>query len=185
MKKKSRSQNNLIMVRYLQSHGYTDLPGFERYMACWCKIKNIQPPIPPEGKKARRSFYRSFVKQAVAEILKERPALDVQVKKISRFGKVENTTVPDFSRFPTISQKQIEDFYSSWGWKKLALECKLRDGRKCMCCGTTPKDGVRIVSDHIKPIRYFWSLRLDANNIQTLCDDCNMGKSSQYEIDFT
>lgn len=41
-----------------------------------------------------------------------------------------------------------------------------------------------MVVDHIKPIRKHWHLRLDSNNLQILCDDCNMGKGSRGETDW-
>ena len=76
-------------------------------------------------------------------------------------------------------------FYDSREWRQLAYKCKLRDGRRCMCCGATPAEGARIVSDHIIPIRVAWSSRLDPSNVQTLCDDCNRGKGSWDPTRFT
>lgn len=84
-----------------------------------------------------------------------------------------------------VSQKSISAFYKSWEWKKLAYKCKLRDGRRCACCGATPEHGAVIVSDHIKPLRKHWSLRLEPSNIQTMCSSCNMGKGSWDETDFS
>lgn len=51
-----------------------------------------------------------------------------------------------------------------------------------MLCGSTRSDldlegnPVRIVVDHIKPISKHWHLRLDPDNLQVLCNDCNKGK---------
>jgi len=78
----------------------------------------------------------------------------------------------------------VADFYQTSAWRRLAYQCKKRDGRRCMCCGATPEDGVRIVSDHVVPIRLRWDLRLDPANIQTLCDECNLGKGSTDQTDF-
>ena len=49
-----------------------------------------------------------------------------------------------------------------------------------MCCGSADK----IRGDHIKPIRRYWNLRLDPDNIQILCEECNHGKGSWDETDF-
>lgn len=65
------------------------------------------------------------------------------------------------------TDQQIKSFYSSKEWIALAYQCKVRDGLRCRCCGATPADGVRIVSDHIKPVKLYWDLRLDPENIQT------------------
>ncbi len=77
----------------------------------------------------------------------------------------------------------FNEFYQSWEWKRLRYDFLLVQGRRCMCCGNHA-DNTRIVVDHIKPIRHHWGLRLDRNNLQVLCDDCNMGKGSRHENDF-
>ena len=47
-----------------------------------------------------------------------------------------------------------------------------------MCCGSERN----IVVDHIKPRSKFPGMSLDLENLQVLCNDCNMGKSND---DFT
>lgn len=83
-----------------------------------------------------------------------------------------------------ISWGKVSEFYKSKEWRQLAYKCKLRDGRRCMCCGATPDSGARIVSDHVMPLRTHWHLRLDPMNIQTLCDECNLGKGSWDQTRF-
>lgn len=38
--------------------------------------------------------------------------------------------------------------------------------------------------DHIKPVRKYWHLRLDPDNLQVLCADCNRAKGNWDETDF-
>jgi 5-methylcytosine-specific restriction endonuclease McrA len=83
-----------------------------------------------------------------------------------------------------VSQKAINAFYDSWDWKHTRYDFLKDKKRRCQCCGATPDDGPRIVVDHIKPIRHFWSLRLDPTNLQMLCDDCNRGKGSRDTTDW-
>ena len=71
-------------------------------------------------------------------------------------------------------------FYKSWEWKKARFETLKKYGSKCMCCGAVE----RIVVDHIKPRSKFPHLELDLNNLQVLCNDCNMGKSNDDTTDF-
>lgn len=75
-------------------------------------------------------------------------------------------------------------FYSSWEWKKVRMMALQRDGHRCGSCGASPKDGIRIVVDHIKPLGKFWELRLSLDNLQVLCDDCNRGKGDWLQEDF-
>ncbi len=77
----------------------------------------------------------------------------------------------------------VSAFYESWEWKRLRYEFMKDQARKCECCGAKAPD-VRIVVDHVKPIRKFWNLRLDRTNLQALCDDCNRGKGSTDMTDW-
>lgn len=82
-----------------------------------------------------------------------------------------------------ITEEQIREFYASWEWKRLSYDVKINRGRKCECCGAKAPN-VRIHTDHVKPIRHHWHLRLERSNLQVLCEDCNMGKGSRDETDF-
>jgi len=79
------------------------------------------------------------------------------------------------------SKKRYGDsFYSSWEWKKARFETLSRYGAVCMLCNSTE----RICVDHIKPRKKFPELELDLDNLQVLCNDCNMGKSNDDYTDF-
>jgi 5-methylcytosine-specific restriction endonuclease McrA len=81
------------------------------------------------------------------------------------------------------TQADIDAFYKSWEWSRLSYEVKVERGRACECCGAKPPKVV-IHTDHVKPIRFFWHLRLDKSNLQILCEDCNRGKGSHDMTDF-
>jgi 5-methylcytosine-specific restriction endonuclease McrA len=81
------------------------------------------------------------------------------------------------------SENAIKIFYQSPNWVRLAREVKDERGSKCECCGATSRE-IRIVTDHIKPIKHHWHLRLDKKNLQVLCDGCNLQKGSWDETDF-
>lgn len=59
----------------------------------------------------------------------------------------------------------------NWRLRALVL---MRDGARCRLCGATPKDGVRLHVDHVKP----WSKGGETalENLQVLCNVCNIGK---------
>jgi 5-methylcytosine-specific restriction endonuclease McrA len=75
-------------------------------------------------------------------------------------------------------------FYDSQEWKDLRYKVLIRDNATCQCCGSTRKDGVRIHVDHIKPRSRFPQLELDENNLQVLCEPCNMGKRARDLTDW-
>lgn len=82
-------------------------------------------------------------------------------------------------------QKKSKKFLQSWEWRILRYKTLLEFGRRCMCCGATPDDGVTVIHvDHIKPRHTHPELSLNANNLQVLCGDCNQGKGAWDEADF-
>jgi 5-methylcytosine-specific restriction endonuclease McrA len=62
----------------------------------------------------------------------------------------------------------------SAGMRAYVLE---RDCFRCRRCGNGSKDGVRLVVDHIVAVAKGGSK--DHDNLQTLCFDCNAGKSDR------
>lgn len=77
-------------------------------------------------------------------------------------------------------KSKAKGFYRSWEWKKARFETLKRYGAICMLCGSDKY----IVVDHIKPRSKYPELELDLDNLQVLCNDCNMGKSNDDETDF-
>lgn len=68
-------------------------------------------------------------------------------------------------------------FYDSREWKQLRFRVLIHYQRKCMACNATNKV---LHVDHIKPISKFPELKLQFENLQILCEDCNLGKSNVY-----
>lgn len=52
-----------------------------------------------------------------------------------------------------------------------------RDNFRCCICGASAKDGVNLHVDHIIPVSK--GGKTIKNNLQTLCDRCNLGKSNK------
>jgi hypothetical protein len=78
----------------------------------------------------------------------------------------------------------MDDFYESREWRELRYKVLKEHGGKCECCGKTARDGVVIHVDHIKPRSKFPSLELVFENLQVLCEDCNLGKSNKDRHDW-
>ena len=69
-------------------------------------------------------------------------------------------------------------------WPKLRAIILKRDHGRCRCCGATAKHGVRLHVDHIKPRSKYPELALDGDNLQVLCEICNLSKSNKDETDW-
>lgn len=85
---------------------------------------------------------------------------------------------------PVPVKHRAESFYHTPEWRRIRMAALVKFAGRCMACGLSAKDGVRIVVDHIKPVRTHWNLRLDETNVQILCNDCNLGKGSTYTTDW-
>lgn len=79
-----------------------------------------------------------------------------------------------------------KSFYQSWEWKKVRYDAIKLYEQRCMCCGWQVGDTESgfLVVDHIKPRSKYPMLALDINNLQILCNDCNMGKSNHVDDDW-
>lgn len=61
----------------------------------------------------------------------------------------------------------------------LRYDIMRRDGFRCVLCGRTAQDGVKLHVDHIKPVSK--GGKTVSSNLRTLCDACNFGKSDKYD----
>jgi hypothetical protein len=78
-------------------------------------------------------------------------------------------------------KQQTEDhFYSSKSWLTLRDKVLQHYDYFCMKCGS----GKEIRVDHIKPRSLFPELELSFDNMQVLCNTCNLHKSNKYFTDY-
>lgn len=61
----------------------------------------------------------------------------------------------------------------------LRYDIMKRDNFRCVLCGRTAKEGVKLHVDHILPVAKGGLTVPD--NLRTLCDQCNLGKSDKYD----
>lgn len=71
-------------------------------------------------------------------------------------------------------EKKLHSFYNSKEWKELREEVKKELTPMCPVCGS--ENNLHV--DHINPIRHFFEERLNKDNLQILCGDCNLEKGS-------
>lgn len=70
------------------------------------------------------------------------------------------------------SRKQISS--------RLRVQVLDRDNSTCQLCGATLNDGVKLHVDHIIPVSKGGTNDLD--NLQTLCEQCNLGKGDLTDL---
>lgn len=83
-----------------------------------------------------------------------------------------------------IKKDKTVAFYKSYQWRAVRYDVLEKNDGRCECCGQGKHEGIILHVDHIKPLRANWKLRLDPNNLQVLCNECNHGKGNRYETDW-
>ena len=84
-----------------------------------------------------------------------------------------------------VEMKKEENFKASKSYQRRMMTDSLRydilkrDGFKCVLCGRAASDGVQLHVDHIKPVSK--GGKTVSNNLRTLCDQCNLGKSDKWD----
>ena len=54
-----------------------------------------------------------------------------------------------------------------------------RDGFRCVLCGRSANDGIKLHVDHVIPVSR--GGKTEESNLRTLCEECNMGKGDKVE----
>ena len=84
-----------------------------------------------------------------------------------------------------LTKSEPEKFYVSKEWRRLRYRVIKKYDACCMACGRSKKEhGVVIHVDHIKPKSTHPNLALEFENLQLLCEDCNIGKSNKCQVDW-
>ena len=75
--------------------------------------------------------------------------------------------------------KDMRAFQRSLMTDSLRYDVMKRDGFRCVLCGRTANDGVKLHVDHILPVAK--GGKTEMSNLRTLCEYCNLGKSAKYD----
>lgn len=76
-------------------------------------------------------------------------------------------------------KKNTKEYQRKIMTDSLRYDIMKRDGFKCVLCGRKAEDGVKLHVDHIIPVSK--GGKTIENNLRTLCDSCNLGKSNKYD----
>jgi len=96
------------------------------------------------------------------------------LNSIHRHPSESGKSLPATSFIPEPARNEL---FQSEDWKFARAFVLRRDKYTCQHCRAK---GVRLHVDHKIPITVDWSRRLDLLNLQTLCEDCNVGKSNYF-----
>lgn len=105
---------------------------------------------------------------------------------VKKFGLGPMEAVDEFPKAKANTERRAvgRNFYNTPEWKTARYTAFRKHGNACQCCGASAKDGVHLHVDHIKPRSKFPELELNIDNLQILCEDCNLGKSNTDQTDW-
>lgn len=163
------------------------------------EVANLKSNATVESTKQLKISYKSYTKieNELFNELKLKPTTKCFVtctvnytspagrNEYSRWEQFDISTVPQ--RYEQL-KKQLEYQNSEVVKRKrerslmtpsLRYDIMRRDGFKCVLCGRTADDGVKLHIDHIIPVSK--GGKTVRENLRTLCEDCNLGKSDKIE----
>ena len=163
------------------------------------KISKIQSKITTEQAKTLHISYDGYIstENRLFSKKKIRPILETSIscsasytspKGRNRYEKSHTYTAEDAIKQREVLRQNIAFEMSAERQKQIAraqMSDKLRysilkrDGFRCKICGRSAEDGVKLHVDHIIPVSKGGKTTPD--NLRTLCDQCNLGKSDELE----
>ncbi len=157
----------------------------QRWLRRWLKIRKASPETHRIGRLVTAAL--GVTKLVRPEGMDKHQAIIWVVQQLRAAGEKSPLPIkiPRQKSDKAGLEQKLKDFYWSFEWRKLRYTALKQRGARCECCGNSAQTGAVINVDHIKPIRYFWELRLDLSNLQILCNDCNHGKGSWDTTDWS
>lgn len=118
------------------------------------------------------------------EIRRARDSVRAHTKHIAALERKKGKEIVKERAGKAQKRRDGESFYRSQAWRSLRYRVLAKSNRRCECCGASPMTGAVLHVDHIKPRSTHPHLELDPNNMQILCEVCNLGKSNSDDTDF-
>lgn len=139
-----------------------------------------------DAHKQKRKKDAAKAKKTLAKLAESSPVIQALInKKASQIAwamqkKVIKKT-PSFEPPPAYVPGMWKEFYKTREWREVRYKALVKFGKKCQACGET---GGYIHVDHILPRSKYPERELDINNLQVLCEACNIGKSNTDTTDW-
>ena len=139
-----------------------------------------------EAVKQERKKKAAKAKKTLAKLAESSPIIQAMInKKASQIAwamqKKSPKKKPAFEPPPAYFLGMGKEFYKTREWRDVRYKALVRFGKKCQACG---EKGGYIHVDHILPRSKHPDKELDIENLQVLCEACNIGKSNTDTTDW-
>jgi len=128
-------------------------------------------------------YYKKFKNidsfETVDEFLSRGGTIDTSKKDgiVRKQRKLKQPTILNNDYSNKEFEERLHRFYNSKRWKLIKEQVYKTHAHLCPVCGS--EENLRV--DHIKPIRHYPALIDDMNNLQILCNECNLEKGSMID----
>jgi 5-methylcytosine-specific restriction endonuclease McrA len=114
--------------------------------------------------------------------LNRRKAVKASKTKLKEKLKATNITLLNNYTISKYVPNMGNKFYSTKEWRELRWQVLSTSTGQCSVCGRSHKvHKVILHVDHILPRSKYPELELSLNNMQVLCEDCNLGKGAKIQ----
>lgn len=170
----------------------------KKYRTYLSDIKSIKSVVTPRQLQEYKMTHRGYkrIENRVCNSVRLKPVLDINILVVARYESPKKNNV--YEKYYEYNYDKIKELYykvqsiintkESYEYQKKIERLKMtdslrydilrRDNYRCQICGITAKEGAKLHVDHIMPIAKGGKTVPD--NLQTLCDRCNLGKSDKY-----
>ena len=138
-----------------------------------------RPSAAKRSKEAKKTLLKLAKTDPILKKLVNQQAVKIAYKLAKKAPAQPKTA--QFQQPPTYQHGMKEDFYKTREWRELRYKVLVKYGKVCQCCGE--KQGY-IHVDHILPRSLYPDKELMENNLQVLCEACNIGKTNRDETDW-
>jgi predicted HNH restriction endonuclease len=135
-----------------------------------------RPSAAKRSKKAKKTLEKLAQSDPILKAL-----IDKKAAKIGYAIAKKAKPKPVFQEAPAYKPGMGKEFYKTREWREVRYKVLVKYGKVCQCCGETSG---YIHVDHIQPRSLFPLKELDINNLQVLCEACNIGKTNQDTTDW-
>lgn len=113
-------------------------------------------------------------------------AANMPSRKVKKLKKAPKPTKERRPKRPKQAKKARlgPEFYDTQEWQRARYKAILLNDGCCECCKQRPRPGKPLHVDHIRPKYHYPELALNAENLQVLCADCNLGKGAWDQTDW-
>lgn len=147
----------------------------------------------PDYRKPERGFYAHVEKKLVKKLEKtSRPVVPIFIvnfyytspKKKNHYNRNYTFSVEQMEQYIK-KIKDMEKYRQSAQYQRSVMSDSIRydvmkrDGFKCVLCGASAADGVKLHVDHIRPVSK--GGKTEMGNLRTLCERCNLGKRDKFD----